>query len=227
MGPHAALRHNPRMTELSKAENRKDAIVDAAAAIVLSVAALLTSWASFQSALWDGEQAANYTRAGTERVQASLLATENGQYEAVDLVLFTQWLNAYAGKDQRLQDFYHDRFRPEFRRAFDTWRDQQPLHNTGAAHSPFVMKEYAPALAQKAAAAGRRADALFDEGQRCNDVSDAYVAATVILALALFLAGIGQSFDRRHLTAALTFLAGLACAFGLIQLVSLPTLSLG
>ncbi|WP_254515020.1 hypothetical protein [Novosphingobium sp. G106] len=227
MGPLTTIRHNPQMTELSKAENRKDAIVDAVAAIVLSVAALLTSWASFQSALWDGEQAANYTRAGTARVQASLLATENGQSEAVDLVLFTQWLNAYAAKDRRLQDFYHERFRPEFRRAFDTWRDQQPLHNGQAAHSPFVMKEYAPALAQKAAAADKRADALFDEGQRCNDVSDAYVAATVILALALFLAGIGQSFDRRHLTAALTLLAGLACVFGLIQLISLPTLSLG
>lgn len=227
MGRLAAIRHSRPMTEFSKAENRKDAMVDAAAAIVLSVAALLTSWASFQSALWDGEQAANYTRAGTARVQASLLATENGQYEAVDLVLFTQWLNAYAGKDQRLQDFYYNRFRPEFRRAFDTWRDQQPMHNARAAHSPFVMKEYAPGLAQKAVAADRRADALFEEGQRCNDISDAYVAATVILALALFLAGIGQSFDRRHLTAALTLLAGLACVFGVIRLISLPTLSLG
>lgn len=227
MGRLAAIPHNPPMTEPSKAENRRAAIADAAAAVVLSVAALLTSWASFQSALWDGEQAANYTRAGTARVQASLLATENGQSEAVDLVLFTQWLNAYADKDERLENFYYERFRPEFRRAFDVWRSEQPLHNARAPHSPFLMEEYAPALAQKAAAADKRADALFDEGQRCNDISDAYVAATVVLALALFLAGIGQSFDRLHLTAALTLLAGLACVFGLIQLVALPTLSLG
>lgn len=214
------------MADQSKTENRKDAITDAAAAIVLSIAALLTSWASFQSALWDGEQAANYTRAGTARVQASLLKTENGQFQSVDIFLFTQWLNAYAGGDSRLQRFYYERFRPEFRRAFDAWLARQPIGNAQAPNSPFVMKEYAPALARRAAAADKRADALFDEGQRCNDVSDAYVAATVVLALALFLAGIGQSFDRRRLTAALTLLAGLACVFGLIQLISLPTLSL-
>jgi len=214
------------MTEQPKTESSVNMIADAAAAIVLSIAALLTSWASFQSALWDGEQAANYTRAGTSRIQASLLATENGQYQAVDLFLFTQWLNAYASQDQPLQDFYRERFRPEFRRAFNAWLEQQPMRNPKAPHTPFLMKEYAPALALQAAAADKRANALFDEGQRCNDVSDAYVAATVILALALFLAGIGQSFERRRLTAGLTLLAALACVFGLIQLIALPSLTL-
>ena len=40
---------------------------------MLSAAALLTSWAAFQSALWDGEQAAAYARAGEARVIRRLL----------------------------------------------------------------------------------------------------------------------------------------------------------
>lgn len=54
--------------------DRLSAVSDTLAAIVLSISALLTSWASFQAALWDGEQAAAYTRAGATRVRASLLA---------------------------------------------------------------------------------------------------------------------------------------------------------
>jgi hypothetical protein len=207
--------------------DRFSAITDALAAIVLSIAALLTSWASFQAALWDGEQASAYTRAGQARVQASLLATENGQYQAGDLFLFIQWLNAYAGQDRLLQDFYLKRFRPEFRRAFDAWAIRRPMQNSQAPNSPFVMPEYRPDLARQAQAADRHADQLFEQGQRCNDISDSYVGATVVLALALFLGGIGQTFKRPHLTAGLTVLAALACVFGFVRLIALPALPLG
>ena len=216
-----------RMNDTAKRHDRLSAITDAVAAIVLSVAALMTSWASYQAALWDGEQASAYTRAGQTRVQASLLSTEDGQYQAGDLFLFTQWLNAYAARDDVLQNFYHERFRPEFRRAFDAWVLLQPMRNPQAPNSPLVMAEYQPKLAQQARAADRRADELFEEGQRCNDISDAYVGATVVLALALFLGGIGQTFDRPHLTAWLTGFGALACIFGFFRLIALPALSLG
>lgn len=205
---------------------RSDEALDTLAAIILSVSALLTSWASFQAALWDGEQAAAYTRAGTARTRASLLATENGQYQGADLFLFTQWLNAYAGKDVALQQFFHDRFRPEFRTAFDAWIALRPMHDPDAPHSPFVMREYAPRLAREAASLDRQADAEFERGQRYNGISDAYVAATVIFALSLFVGGIAQTFDRKHLAAALTLLGAVACAYGLIGMVNLPAMSL-
>lgn len=214
------------MADKEKDQGSLSAISDIAAAIVLSIAALVTSWAGFQAALWDGEQAAAYTRASTARVQASLLATENGQYQAVDLFLFTQWLNAYAAGDESLQQFYRGRFRPEFARAFDAWLALRPLQNQASPRTPFAMREYAPKLASRAASMDARADALFEQGQRCNEISDSYVGATATLALALFLGGIGQTFNRARLTLALTVLAALACGLGLIQLISLPSLSI-
>ncbi|HUD29012.1 MAG TPA: hypothetical protein VMQ93_09090 [Novosphingobium sp.] len=213
------------MSETGSSE-RSSAFSDTLAAIVLSISALLTSWASFQAALWDGEQAAAYTEAGATRVKASLLATESGQQQGVDMFLFTQWLNAYAGKDEGLQQFYHERFRPEFRQAFDDWIALEPMHNPDAPHSPFQMGEYAPKLTREAAALDRRADAQFEDGQRYNSTSDAYVAATVVLSLSLFLGGIGQTFDRRRLATTLTLLGAIACVFGLVRLAALPTMSL-
>jgi hypothetical protein len=201
-------------------------LAEIAAAIVLSVAALLTSWAGFQAALWDGEQAAHYAEAGAARVRAGLLATERGQGQAVDLVLFTQWLDAYAQRETQLELYYRARFRPEFARAFEAWLERKPSDDPHAPPSPFAMAEYRPRHAAEAAAMERRADALFAEGQHDNEVSDRFVQSTVVLALALFLGGIGQTFERTGVRLALSGLAALACIFGLAQLFSLPVLSL-
>jgi hypothetical protein len=206
---------------------RLDTLAEVLAAIILSVAALLTSWASFQAALWDGEQAAAYTRAGAARVEASTLATRNGQREGVDLILFTQWLDAYARGDARLQDFYRKRFQPDFARAFDLWLALRPQENPGAPSSPFAMPQYRPRLAAVARETDARADALFEKGQKANDISDAFVQATVILALALFLGGIGQTFHGRRTRIALSAMAAVACILGLLRLSMLPALSLG
>lgn len=203
------------------------ALVEIAAAIVLSVAALLTTWASFQAALWDGEQAAAYTQAGAARVKAGVLATQNGQYEGVDLLLFTQWLDAHAREDRSLDAFYEERFRPEFARAFRAWLALKPLQNPAAPRTPFQMADYAPHLAGEAKVMDRNADALFDKGQQANEISDSFVQATVILALALFLGGIGQTFRGEGVRLVLSGLGAAACAVGAYQLVSLPALSLG
>ena len=45
----------------------------------------------------------------------------------VDIAMFFQWVNATATGDAELADFYHDRFRPEFRPAFDAWQATDPL----------------------------------------------------------------------------------------------------
>ncbi|OHT18645.1 hypothetical protein [Edaphosphingomonas haloaromaticamans] len=214
---------------IEAAQRRHERHLDLAeiiAALVLSVAALLTSWAGFQAALWDGEQAAAYTRAGAARVEASRLAMQNGQLEAVDLFLFSQWLDAVAQEEPRLQAFYHRRFRPAFRPAFDAWIALKPLHNLSAPPTPFAMTDYAMPLRNEAARMEREADRLFSDGERANNISDAFVQATVILALALFLGGIGQTFKRPRVRLALISLAAVACIVGLVQLLQLPALRL-
>lgn len=202
-------------------------LAEVATALILSVAALLTSWASYQSALWDGEQAAAYTRAGAARVEAGLLATENGQAEGIDLLLFTQWLDAHARRNRELQTFYRKRFRPEFATAFEAWIARRPNLDPTAPSTPFAMPQYVPRLARQSATLSRRADAIFEQGQRANDISDAFVQATVILALALFLGGIAQTFDHERVRLALSGMAAVACVLGMIQLLRLPVLHVG
>lgn len=75
-------------------------------AFLLSIAAFASPWSSYQASLWDGEQAAHYTRANAIRIDASYAAMRAGQLEGGDMLMFTQWLDAFAREDEELQAFY-------------------------------------------------------------------------------------------------------------------------
>jgi hypothetical protein len=219
---------NEAVNEPAKGQrNWMEIAAEGLAAFVLSITALLTSWAGFQAALWDGEQAAHYAEAGAARVKASALATENGQREAGQLFVFTQWINATDRGDTTLAQYYEERFGPEFKPFFEQWLSYKPKTNPAAPPTPFAMKGFQTHFARDAAAMNAKADALFDEGQKANANSDAFTQATVIFALALFLAGIGQTFQRNELRIFMSVLAAVACLIGFVQVIELPALHLG
>jgi hypothetical protein len=201
-------------------------MVEVAAAVVISVAAAMTSWVGFQAALWDGEQAAHYTQAGAVRVQATSAATAAGQLEIADLLTFRGWLSATAQKEPVLQAFYRQRFRPEFSAAFEAWLRTEPLVHSDAPPTPFAMPQYHSARMAEARRLQGRADALFELGQRDNDISDRFVRGTVLLAVALFFGGISQTFKEIRVKGALIVVAALICVLSAAQVAHLPTLSL-
>jgi hypothetical protein len=55
---------------------KRDGWVEIVIATVLSAAALMTSWATYQAALWDGDQAANYSHANGLRVVSTRVRLE-------------------------------------------------------------------------------------------------------------------------------------------------------
>ncbi|MEI9891135.1 MAG: hypothetical protein WDN45_11725 [Caulobacteraceae bacterium] len=81
-------------------------------AVILSVAALVSSWASYQSGLWDGEQAARYSQANAERIKATRAALEGDTRMAVEVQMFEAWLDAEVRGDTALAGFYESRIRP-------------------------------------------------------------------------------------------------------------------
>jgi len=160
------------------------------ATILLAVAAVATAWSSYQSARWSGVQAIDFSRANASRVESTRAATQAGQETQVDVLTFTQWVNAYAAKETKLADFYFARFRPEFRPAVHAWVATRPLKNPHAPPTPFSMPQYR--LASKAESQRLLAEAERDtaEARQSNQRSDNYVLAVVLFAAALFFAGI-------------------------------------
>jgi hypothetical protein len=196
-------------------------------AVVLATAALGASWAGYQAALWDGEQAAAYSRAEALRVEASTASLSANAHAAVDVQLFSAWMNAKAAGKDRLAEVYSSHFRPQFRQAFGAWMQTNPLANPDGAPSPFATPAYTEGLTAPSRALSARADKVFEEGQRDNDISDGFTQATAILAMALFFGGIVQVFKGRNVRVFLVSLAALATVLGLVRIVTLPFLKPG
>jgi hypothetical protein len=196
-------------------------------AVVLATAALAASWAGYQAALWDGEQAANYSRAEALRVQASTANLSANAHTAIDVQIFTAWLNAKAGGKERLAEVYRSHFRPQFGKAFATWMETRPLDNPEAAPSPFALPSYTAGLTAPSQALSARADQVFNEGQRDNDISDDFTQATAVLAMALFFGGIVQVFKGHRVRLFLVGMSVVATALGLLRILTLPSLKPG
>jgi hypothetical protein len=164
--------------------------VELFATILLAVAAVATAWSSYQSARWSGVQAIDFSNANAARVESTRASTEAGQLTQVDVITFTQWVDAYAAKDDKLADFYFDRFRDEFKPAVKAWVALRPLKNPKAPPTPFAMPEYRLAAQKQADRLTAKAETEGAAARESNQRSDNYVLAVVLFAAALFFAGI-------------------------------------
>jgi hypothetical protein len=199
-----------------------EARIEIVTVISLSIAALLTSWAGYQAALWDGQQAMHYSRANSIRTAAAGMETASNQLTLLDIFQFAEWTNAYAAGDQRLEAFYRARFRPEFKPAFEAWAATRPQQYIASPETPFTMPQYHLATRGQSKALLAKAEAEMTAGQRANRTGDAFVQATVVLAIAMFFGGVGQVFKLRAVRLVLMAGSVLACVLGLIKVLSLP-----
>ncbi len=180
--------------------------------MIMAFAAVGTAWAGFQSTKWSGEQADSYATAGAQRVQATQLSTLAGQQRIVDIVSFTQWLDAlneesqvdesrqlvgsYEPAPDSLSGFLFKRFRPEFTQAVRAWLHTDPVINLGAPPTPFAMADYQLAAQADADRLSKTADASTERARVANQVSDNYVFIAVFFALVLFFAAIAGRTER-------------------------------
>jgi hypothetical protein len=166
------------------------------ATILLACAAVLTAWATYESAQWRGQQGLRISRATTARIQSSEAATRAGQLTQVDVATFIQWVDAYAKGDTRLAAFYRRRFRDEFKPAFAAWLATHPRTNPNAPKTPFELPQYRPAERTKSTALDALADARFRSAEQANNHSNDYVLAVVLLASVLLFAGLATKTGR-------------------------------
>lgn len=192
-----------------ESSGRRQHWVELFSTILLAVAALATAWSTYQSTQWRGEQAVNTSKATAARIESSEAATRAGQLTQVDIATFVQWTNAHVAGDADLAEFYRRRFRPEFEPAFDAWIGAKPFTNPDAPLTPFAMPEYRVSESVRSselnAQAGRHSDAAGAANQR----ADNYVLAVVLLAAALFFAGISTKLRVERQREALLMLGWL------------------
>jgi hypothetical protein len=177
--------------------------------MLLALIIVFTAWSAYQSTLWGGIQTFKLVDVNAANRQAAELNLQQGQYTMMDVMIFTQYVNAVNDNDEKLSDFYFERFRPDFKPAVQAWLDTNPFDNPNAPPHPFVMKEYKRTFAEQAEQKLKIAESKMDEAQQANQNSDNYVLFTVIYASILFLGSIATKFSSVRLNK-ICFIIGMA-----------------
>jgi hypothetical protein len=131
-------------------------------------------------------------------------------------------VDATARGDQTLQQFYEQRFRPEFSSAFDAWLATEPLTNPQAPRTPFTMPEYQLAAKEDAGRLDAQTNVLAAQVPRNVKRATNYVLGVVLFAVALFFAGMSTKIHGRGPRQALLILGCLVFLGGVAWIASFP-----
>ena len=72
----------------------------------------------------------------------ALLNVQGVQQATIHVAMFMQLLAAQQAGNEKLVNFYVERFPPDVRKAYDAWVAQKPFENPNADPHPFVPKLY-------------------------------------------------------------------------------------
>jgi hypothetical protein len=196
--------------------------VELAAALLLALAAVATAWSSYQATRWNGEQAKAASAVNKTRIAAARAADLATSQTQVDIATFVQWVDAYAQEQTELADFYRDRFRAEFKPAFEAWLATRPLQTPDAPPTPFAMDEYQLAAEKEAEVLDAEAEELAADVRSYIQRSSNYVLGVVLCAVSLFFAGMSTKLSTPRLRAGLVGLGWLVFAFALAWIATSP-----
>ena len=197
-------------------------ILEIAEALILAIVAITTAWSGYQAALWTGHQSELYGQASKLRVQAEGAATYANQERLYNASTVAEWLNAEANGDKKLADLFERRMLPEFRPAFEAWKNTDPVNNPNAPPGPQSMTAYRSSKTEEAARLNDQATEAFELGTRDRELSDEYVRVTVTLATVLLLMAISQRFKTRGVRLGLLVVATLLLCVPVFHILTLP-----
>jgi hypothetical protein len=190
--------------------------------VMLVLAAVATSWSSYQATRWNGEQARAASRTNAIRIDAARSASLAQAQTQVDVATFIAWADAQQRSDAEVAAFYLARFRPEFKPAFNAWITTQPLVNANAPPTPFAMPEYQVAARQEADRLDSAAeDSSAVVGSNIQRASN-YVLTVVLYAIVLFFAGMSTKLANRRLRWVMTISGCVVLVSTLIWVATFP-----
>ena len=190
--------------------------------VPLVVAAVATSWSSYQATRWNGEQARAAGRTNAIRIDAARAASQAQAQTQVDVTTFIAWTDADRRAESDLAAFYVDRFRPEFEPAFEAWMRTRPFESPEAPPTPFAMPEYQVAATQEAGRLDAEAEASSAVVARNIQRSSDDVLSVVLYAVVLFFAGMSTKLGSRRLRWVMTIAGCLVLAATLTWIATLP-----
>jgi hypothetical protein len=203
-------------------------------AIMLGLIAVVTAYASFQSALYDGQMTQKYTVGSNLATEAESLYLEGNQQYTQDAQLFDRLTDLAldtqnpdpaiaAAAAEKYDTIYFQSVSEEFDAAIQ-WADEQNAADPELWYSPLDNEDYQAFLFGSYAEQKDLADTTIAEGDVANGLSDRQTLNTVLMALSLFLLGIAAIVRNYLVKVVLSSVAGGIFLIALVLTVTIPAL---
>jgi protein-S-isoprenylcysteine O-methyltransferase Ste14 len=196
--PDAALPLGDRLDAMAQKHFDRSDWIELAATVLLSLATIVAAWSAYQSTRWNGVQAENAAAASARRIEAT---QQNSLYTGqvqLDVIAWITYLEHLQAGDENGAAFLRDRFRDEFKPAFDAWLGLVPQGQIPPG-TPFELAAYQPQSRLATERLNAEADSLSALAARSNQIGDNFVLVAVIMASVLFCAGVGTKVRGRLL----------------------------
>jgi hypothetical protein len=210
----------PTASNAERREKRK--WVEPVAALLMALATLSTAWCSFESAAWTRKSNRLMNEFNTLERRAGVLTIQGMQQATIHTGMFMQALTAHQAGNDKLLNFYVERFPPELRKAYDAWIAEKPFENPNADPHPFVPKLYEPPGRREAAEATAKAASNLEAARNAGSVSGQYLANTVLFAAVLFFASAAGRFEQRRVRVIAFAFAVTVFMFAVVRTMVLP-----
>jgi hypothetical protein len=197
--------------------------VEPVTALLMALATLSTAWCAYQSAAFTRKSNRLMNEFNSLERRAGLQTMLGMQQAKIHAAMFIQLLGAQQEGNEKLVNFYVERFPPDVRKAYDAWLAQKPFENPNADPHPFVPKLYEVRGTREAAEANAKAASSLHAARNAGNVSGQYLANTVLFAAVLFFASASGKFEQRRVRVIAFAFAVAVFAFAVMRTAMLPT----
>jgi len=214
-------------TEPEDPWERRQRILDSWTAIILAIAAVATTWASFQASQWSNAQSDAQSASAIQRSDANRAASEATSQSVVDSQMWISWVEATAAQQKLRAGFLRDRFTPALDRAQKEWLGKVPVDADGNPAAvpdgtPLNLPSYVvPAQLQADTLSAKAEESLARADEASNNATK-HVMLAVLFALVLFFASVATKFTAPKIQVALVLVSLLLLATTCIRMVMLP-----
>ena len=173
-----------------------DRLIELIAVVLLGITTVGSAWCGYQASKWGIENSDLMQEASDQHVEGARLFGAAIQRVSYDSMTVAQYAEARQAGNERLARFYRTSLvRPQFLPTLDRWEAEVRAGRTpnGLAADPEYLAEQFADYQETVAAA----EAATQAGQEASDNATGYVATTIMLAIALFFAGVTASFQYR------------------------------
>ena len=218
-------------TEPEDPWERRQRIMDSWTAIILAVAAVATTWASFQASQWANAQSDAQSASAIQRSDANRAASEATSQSVVDSQMWISWVEAEASGQKDRAGFLRDRFSPALDKAQREWLGTVPVDADGNPAkvpdgTPLNLPVYQVPAQLQADEFSAKAEASLADADQASNTATRYVMLAVLFALVLFFASVATKFTAPRIQVALILTSLVLLGITCVRMFLLPQLLL-